>query len=222
MFDFEQPKTIKNIFEKVAPSLVINAAAWTDVDRAETEPDAAMRANRDGPAILSALAEQSGVPFIHISTDYVFDGAKGSPYLECDRTRPIGVYGHSKRLGELKVLELCSKGIILRTSWVYSPFGKNFALTMLKAAKKQDCLRVVEDQIGCPTEAGDLAEAILSITKSISCGWSERYAGIFHVAGSGHTSWFGFASAILTRAHQTGWNLPNNKGLANSYRTPSR
>ena len=142
---------------------MVNAAAYTAVDAAEDDADAAFRANRDGPAELARLCEAAGIPLIHVSTDYVFDGLKGAPYVETDATSPQGVYGASKLAGEEAVLAACSRAIVLRTSWVYSPIGRNFVRTMLAAGQRNDRLRVVADQTGCPTSAPDLAAAILGV-----------------------------------------------------------
>ena len=163
---------------------MVNATAYTAVDRAETEADAAMRVNRDGPAALAAWCAEAGIPLIHVSTDYVFDGLKGAPYVETDPTNPTGVYGATKLAGEQAVLAGCPRSIILRTSWVYAASGRNFVLTMLNARARTDRLRVVADQIGCPTTAADLARVILQIAARIRAeGWDDRYAGLYHAAG---------------------------------------
>ena len=156
------------MFEAACPALLVNAAAWTGVDTAEAEPDAAGRANRDGPATLAALCADAGIPMIHVSTDYVFDGLKGAPYTEADPTSPTGVYGRTKLEGEQAVLAACPRAVVLRTSWVYSAAGKNFVRTMLGAAQRVPKLRVVADQRGCPTSARDLARAILAIAPQLA------------------------------------------------------
>jgi dTDP-4-dehydrorhamnose reductase len=199
-FDFDVPATIDACFASAKPSLVVNAAAYTAVDAAETNVEAADRANHIGPARLAELCAAAAIPLIHISTDYVFDGAKGSPYLETDRTGPAGVYGASKRAGELAVLAIAARTIILRTAWVYSAHGKNFARTLLAAARKTTELRVVMDQKGTPTAAPDLAAAILDIASLLATGWKPNYRGIFHATSAGETSWHGFAAAILAAA----------------------
>ncbi len=186
------------------PTLVVNAAAWTAVDAAEKEVDAAYRANRDGPATLARLCARDGVPLIHISTDYVFDGAKPTPYTEQDPTGPTGVYGASKLAGEQAVLDSGAKAAVLRTAWVYNATGKNFVRTMLNAAQKVSTLRVVADQFGNPTHAGDLADAILAVAARMTAGWDERYGGVFHAAGTGGTTWHAFALAIFAQAARHG------------------
>ncbi len=162
-FDFDRPESIGSVFRTVRPSVVINAAAYTAVDAAETDEAAAMRANRDGPAALAGLCREAGVPLVHISTDYVFDGRKGAPYLETDAVAPQGVYGASKLAGEQAVLTGCERAVVVRTGWVYAHRGRNFLLTMLNAARKTGHLRVVADQLGSPTAAGDLAGVLLGL-----------------------------------------------------------
>jgi len=207
--DFDRPASIATTFAAVAPGLVINAAAYTAVEAGEADPDAAYRANRDAPAELARLCEAAAIPLIHISTDYVFEGCKGAPYVESDPPAPQSVYGASKLAGEQAVQAGCSRGIVLRTSWVYSPIGRNFVLTMLSAARRTDRLRVVADQIGCPTHAAELAEVVLAITARITRdGWQPRYAGLYHAAGTGSTSWHAFAVAIFAAAARHGMAPP--------------
>ena len=168
-----------------------------------------MRGNRDGPAELARLSEAAGIPLIHISTDYVFDGNKGASYVETDATSPQGVYGASKLAGEEVVAATCARAIILRTSWIYSPFGRNFVRTMLSVGQKNPTLRVVADQHGCPTSALDLAEAIVSLAMQLADGgWQDRYCGIFHAAGTGATTWHGLATATFAAAARHGMTLP--------------
>ncbi len=208
-FDFERPASLDAAIREHAPVLVVNAAAYTAVDAAETEETAAFRANRDGPARLAGLTEAAGIPLIHISTDYVFNGLKGEPYVEADPTGPTGVYGASKLEGEQAVLASGAMAIVLRTSWVYAPSGKNFVLTMLNAAKRTDRLRVVADQKGCPTAAFDLAGAILGIVDRLGeTGWRSAYGGVYHAAGSGWTTWHGLAAAVFRESSRHGGSTP--------------
>ncbi len=208
-FDFDQPETIAAALHGAAPWLVVNAAAYTAVDAAETDVEVAYRANRRGPEILARLCAERGLPLIHISTDYVFDGAKGAPYVEADPVAPQGVYGASKLAGESAVLAGCPQAIVLRTSWVYAATGRNFVLTMLNLAKTRDHLRVVADQFGCPTAAQDLAAAILAIAMRIRAdGWQARFGGVFHAAGSGWTTWHGLACAVFEEAARHGLRVP--------------
>jgi dTDP-4-dehydrorhamnose reductase len=208
----------------VSPGIVVNAAAYTAVDAAETDQAAAYRANRDGPAILARLCAEAGIPLIHISTDYVFDGAKPTPYVESDPVAPQGVYGASKLAGEQAVLLSGAQAIILRTAWVYAPTGRNFVRTMLTVGKTRDRLTVVADQIGCPTVAGDLADAILSIITILDrTGWRPEYGGVFHAAGSGETSWHGLAVATFQEAARHGARTPEVAPIATAdWPTPAK
>jgi dTDP-4-dehydrorhamnose reductase len=207
-FDFDRPDALRPFLCRVAPALIVNAAAYTEVDRAETEPAAADRANRDGPTRLAAYAAETGIPLIHISTDYVFDGLKGTPYVEDDTPCPTCVYGASKLAGERAVAASGARAIVLRTSWVYSATGRNFVLTMLNAARKTSVLRVVADQRGCPTAAADLAAAILVIADRLADGWDDALGGLYHVAGAGETTWHGLAEAVFSRAERHGLARP--------------
>ena len=203
-FDFDHPETIEAAFNAAAPTMVVNAAAYTAVDAAETDEAAAVRANIDGPALLARLCAGAGIPLIHVSTDYVFDGDKRSPYVETDPTNPTGVYGATKLAGEQAVLQAHDRALVLRTSWVYSATGKNFVRTMLGAAQKIDRLRVVADQQGCPTSARDLAAAIMAVAARLNQGWRPDYAGIHHAAGAGSTTWHGLATAVFDVAGPLG------------------
>jgi dTDP-4-dehydrorhamnose reductase len=206
------------------PSLIINAAAYTAVDKAETDVEAARRANTDGPRLLAEYCAEAGVPLIHVSTDFVFDGAKGAPYVETDATNPTSVYGTTKRDGEDAILATTARAIILRTSWVYAATGRNFVLTMLNAAKKTSQLRVVADQQGCPTAAADLAAAILRIADRFTAiGWSDSWRGIYHAAGSGATTWHGLATAAFAEAARFGAPIPTVTPIATAdWPTPAR
>jgi dTDP-4-dehydrorhamnose reductase len=208
-FDFDRPETIEATFGAAKPSLVVNAAAYTAVDKAETDSLAAYRANRDGPQVLARLCAAAGIPLIHISTDYVFDGEKPSPYVETDAVGPRSVYGASKLAGEMAVLATGARTIILRTAWVYAATGQNFVRTMLNLAQTRDTLRVVADQHGCPTAAADLAAAILTIASRIEAdGWDDARSGVFHAAGSGETTWHGLAMAVFQAASRHGAKTP--------------
>ena len=223
-FDFDLPQEMMALVRGIAPALIVNAAAYTAVDRAESDADAARRANRDGPAALAEYCARMGIPLIHVSTDYVFDGLKGAPYLESDATNPTTVYGATKLAGEQAVLEIAPQAVVLRTSWVYAPLGKNFVLTMLKLAEQRDVLRVVADQIGCPTAAADLAQAILAIADRIdAAGWNDDFRGVFHAAGTGSVTWHGFACAAFENAARHGRRPPRVDAITTSgYPTPAR
>ena len=209
-FDFDRSETIAATVRSANPWLVVNAAAYTAVDAAETEEGAAMRANRDGPRELARLCAGAGIPLIHVSTDYVFSGDKPSPYVESDPTEPQSVYGKTKLAGETAVLASTDRAIILRTAWVYAATGRNFVRTMLSLARTRDTLRVVADQHGCPTAATDLAAAILAIAAKLQVGgWNDAYAGVFHAAGSGETTWHGLALAVFEEASRHGTKTPS-------------
>jgi dTDP-4-dehydrorhamnose reductase len=223
VFDFDRPETVEAAFRAANPGLVVNAAAYTAVDAAETDADAAYRANRDGPALLARLCAASGIPLIHISTDYVFDGNKGAPYHEADPVSPPGVYGASKLAGEAAVLASGAQAVILRTSWVYSTTGKNFVRTMLALGKTRDRLTVVADQRGCPTNAADLAAAILAIAARLEDGFRDDYAGVFHAAGTGDTTWHGLACAVFEDAARNGMTVPRVDPITTAdWPTPAR
>ncbi|WP_428487639.1 dTDP-4-dehydrorhamnose reductase [Rhodopila sp.] len=223
-FDFDRPETIEASFRAAAPRLVVNAAAYTAVDAAERDVAAAWRANRDGPAILARLCADAGIPLIHVSTDYVFDGTKLEPYVETDPVAPQGVYGASKLAGEQAVLAAGANAIILRTAWVYATTGRNFVRTMLTAGKSRDRLTVVADQHGCPTTADDLADAILVIARRLDrTGWQPNYHGVFHAAGTGATTWYGLAVATFEDAASHGTRIPQVASIATAdWPTPAK
>jgi dTDP-4-dehydrorhamnose reductase len=223
-FDFEKPETIEAAFQAAKPTLVINAAAYTAVDAAEANVEAATAGNHAGPLRLAQLCEAAGIPFIHVSTDYVFDGEKGAPYVESDATAPTGVYGATKRAGEIAILAACTKAIILRTAWVYAAHGKNFCRTMLGAGRRFPTQRGVADQHGTPTAAPDLARAILDIAARLTqTGWRPEYRGIFHATGTGETTWHGFACAIFEEAATAGQKPPEVQQITTAdWPTPAR
>jgi dTDP-4-dehydrorhamnose reductase len=196
--DVLQSASIKRALLSFSPDVVINPAAYTAVDKAESEANLAFSINRDGAGAVAAIAQELGIPIIHLSTDYVFDGKKSTPYVETDPVEPQSVYGRSKLAGEIAVAAACERHIILRTAWVYAPFGANFVRTMLRLGSERDRLKVVNDQIGCPTYAPDIANAIISIAQSIhSYGWRPEFAGVTHLAGPDEVTWFTFASEIM-------------------------
>ena len=218
-FDFDRPDTIKAVFDRAAPTLVVNAAAWTAVDAAESDEDGTRRANAEGPAVLARLCRAAGVPLIHISTDYVFDGDKGAPYTEDDAPAPTGVYGSTKLSGEQAVLDSGATAAVLRTSWVYSSTGRNFVRTMLNAAQKTDTLRVVGDQRGNPTAAADIAAAVMEVGRQLR----PESAGVYHMAGTGETTWHGLAVATFESAERHGRTRPTVHAIATAdWPTPAR
>jgi len=219
--DLETTATVLPALERVHPDLIINAAAYTAVDKAEQEPLRAHAINRDGAAAVADAAWSLGVPLIHLSTDYVFPGTKQGAYVESDKTDPINVYGNSKLSGEVAVRSANAEALIFRTSWIYSPYGSNFVKTMLRLAAERPQLRVVDDQVGNPTSALDLADALLQIAPRI------RDQGVlgetFHVAGSGTTSWCGVARQVFETSKLRGGPQAEVVPITTSeYPTPAR
>ncbi len=195
--DITNETTVRTVMDIHRPSAVVNAAGYTAVSNAEREPEAAQLGNVVGPTVLATACADLSVPLIHISTDYVFDGSKKAAYVEGDRVNPLGVYGRTKAEGEARVREIAKRHVILRTSWVYGIYGRNFMKTVLRLAAERDELRMVSDQFGCPTATIDLAEALLVVARKLPEKVSN--AGTFHFAGNGSTSWFGFAEEIVKR-----------------------
>jgi dTDP-4-dehydrorhamnose reductase len=194
--DVARPESIAGCLQGRSVQLVINAAAFTAVDRAETEKKRAFAVNRDGPANLAGFCAQAGIPLIHISTDYVFDGSKAGAYREDDPVSPIGIYGQSKAAGEIEVRRTKTPHLIIRTAWLYGVRGHNFVKNMLRLGMEKKTVRVVDDQTGCPTYAADLADAILLMTDHILAGKQTRW-GTYHYCGAGSVTWCGFAKAIF-------------------------
>jgi dTDP-4-dehydrorhamnose reductase len=196
--DILRSESVDLALNEFRPDIVVNPAAYTAVDKAETESDLAFSVNRDGAATVALAARRLNIPIIHLSTDYVFNGEKASPYAETDPVAPRTVYGRSKLAGEVAVAAANERNIILRTSWVYAPFGSNFVRTILRLGSERDRLRVVDDQIGCPTYAPDIARAIVDIVRTVkSSGWHNHFAGVTHLAGPDRTTWFAFARQIM-------------------------
>jgi len=193
--DITDELAVKSVINRISPALVINAAAFTQVDRAESAAREAFCANEAGPRILAAACAAAKLPLVHISTDYVFDGTKPTPYREDDPVSPLGDYGQSKAAGEQAVRAELTRHVILRTSWVYGVYGTNFLKTMIRLAADRDELRVVADQRGCPTGTADIADALLRIAPLLAAG--EPLWGTYHFAGSGATTWHGFAVEIV-------------------------
>jgi dTDP-4-dehydrorhamnose reductase len=194
--DIANRDSVRSCLESLPVKVVVNAAAYTAVDRAESEPSPAFAVNRDGPAYLAELCAVESLALIHISTDYVFNGSKNGAYLETDAVDPIGVYGKSKAEGDDEIRRLLDRHVILRTAWLYGIHGQNFVKTMLKLGREREIVRVVADQSGCPTYASDLAAAVLKIVgwhlDGIAMPW-----GTYHYCGCGSTTWHGFAKAIF-------------------------
>jgi len=199
--DITDKTQVKHRLEKYRPSFVVNAAAYTNVDKAETERNLAFAVNRDGPANLAEICAEFEIPLIHISTDFIFDGKKGSPYIESDIVSPLSIYGKSKQEGENEVRSRLEKHIILRTAWLYGVHGQNFVKTMLKLGRKKEVISVVADQFGSPTSAADLTEAILDIIATVKHS-SDITWGTYHYCGEGITTWHRFTEEILGMARQ--------------------
>ncbi len=215
---------VGSVIAAAAPDVVVNAAAYTAVDKAESEPDLAMAVNGSGAGAVAEACSRLGVPLIQLSTDYVYDGSKSTPYIETDPVAPVSSYGRSKLEGERQVAVRCPRRVILRTAWVFSPFGANFAKTMLRVAGTRPELGVVDDQQGCPTYAPDLAEAIIAIAKQVAGAQeSDSRWGIYHAAGSGETTWCGFAREIFACSGQLGGPVAKvNAITTDHYPTPAR
>lgn len=195
--DLTRPQDIGAFVARERPDAVVSAAAYTAVDRAEDEPELAFAVNAAGAGAVAAAAAAIGIPVIHLSTDYVYDGTKAGAYLETDPTRPLSVYGATKLEGENRVAAANVRHVILRTAWVYSAHGNNFVRTMLRLAGEGDEIDVVSDQLGNPTSAHDIAEGIVCIARMLKHESSAAHFGVFHLAGTGETNWSGFARHVF-------------------------
>jgi dTDP-4-dehydrorhamnose reductase len=225
--DLANADQIRKKVRDVAPDIIVNAGAYTAVDRAESERESAFAVNGRAPGILAEEAQRASALLIHYSTDYVFNGSKSGPWVEDDATDPLSVYGASKLAGEDAIRNAGGRYLIFRTSWVYAPEGKNFVLTMLRLGRERDSLNVVDDQVGAPTTAAELARATHAITTGILAGKFDAAAecvGTYHMTCSGSVSWCGFARAIFERAPDLlGGKTPVVNPIATSaYPTPAR
>jgi dTDP-4-dehydrorhamnose reductase len=222
--DISDNKAVHSIVSAAAPKVLINAAAYTAVDKAESEKDRAFAVNRDGPGHLAAVCAARDIPLVHISTDYVFDGASGEPYVEEDFTSPLGVYGESKLAGEAAVRAFLDRHIIMRTAWVYGVHGNNFVKTMLRLGRERDLLRVVDDQRGSPSFAGDLADALLVLARRLRDETlPEEAYGTFHYTGGGAVTWHGFAERIFDIAAPQLGRRPTVEPITTAeYPTPAK
>jgi dTDP-4-dehydrorhamnose reductase len=222
-FDLEDRSSVLAGLESARPDVVVNAAAYTAVDRAEGEEAIAFRVNGEGAGHVADAAARLGVPLVHISTDYVFDGALDRPYREDDPTGPIGAYGRSKLIGERLVAERCPASVIVRTAWIYSPFGANFVRTMLRLNETREEVAVVADQVGNPTSALDIADALIAIAARLKDDSSPALRGVFHMTGAGEATWADFAEAVFREAEARGRRLTGAKRLSTAdYPTPAR
>jgi dTDP-4-dehydrorhamnose reductase len=209
-FDLSRPETLTRALDVARPELIVNPAAYTSVDRAENERELAFRVNAEAPAVLAGWAARHGVPMVHFSTDYVFDGSGTLPWREDSEPNPLSVYGASKLAGDHAIIAAAPVHLIVRTSWAYAARGTNFLNTIIRLAREREELRVVADQIGAPTPARTIAEALAEVVRAVEPdigGGLSRRGGILNVACSGETSWHGFAAAIVEEARATGMAL---------------
>lgn len=227
--DLADPRAIRGAISGATPDLIVNAAAYTAVDRAESEPQVAMAVNGDAPGVMAEEARRTGAALIHYSTDYVFDGTKPAPYVETDTPNPQSAYGRSKLAGEQAIAASGAAHLVLRTSWVYAARGHNFVRTMLRLARERETLRVVDDQIGAPTWARTLAQVTALIVArcghdraSVAAALADR-GGLYHLSAGGETSWFGFAREIFALVPDARRNLRTLERTASAdYPAPAR
>ncbi|MEX6675154.1 dTDP-4-dehydrorhamnose reductase [Pseudomonas sp. W2Oct36] len=219
--DLSQPESIRPVVRDIKPDLIINAAAHTAVDQAESEPDLAFAINATSPGVFAEEAAALGIPLVHYSTDYVFDGSKAGAWVESDAPNPLGVYGSSKLAGERAIAAAGGQHLILRTSWVYSLTGRNFLLTMQRLLQERETLSIVADQIGAPTWAGTIAASTGALIERWRDGAPGAW-GVYHLTTSGETSWFGFAEAIGQQLINSGKPCAVLEPIASSaYPTPA-
>ncbi|MGP9813718.1 dTDP-4-dehydrorhamnose reductase [Rhodopseudomonas sp. NSM] len=222
--DLQEPRAVAEAMVAARPDAVVNAAAYTAVDLAETESELAHRINGEGAGAVAAAAARLGIPVVHLSTDYVFDGSLSRAYREDDVPSPLGVYGASKLAGERAVAGANPDHAILRTAWVYSPFGKNFVRTMLTLAQSREEVSVVCDQLGAPTCALDIADGVIAVARNLLARPEEAaLRGVFHMTSSGETNWAGFAEAIFACSAAAGGPSARVKPIPTAdYPTPAR
>ncbi len=219
--DLERPDTLAPVLSAARPDVVVSAAAYTAVDQAESDPERAHAVNAVAPGMLARAAADLGAPIIHLSTDYVFDGQKPTPYLESDATGPQTAYGATKLAGEVAVRAANPAHVVLRTAWVYAPHGKNFVRTMLQLAQTRDRVSVVADQLGNPTSALDIAQGVIRVARKLHGG--EGPAGVYHMTAGGEASWADFARAIFAGARRRGAAWAEVDPIASvNYPTPAR
>jgi dTDP-4-dehydrorhamnose reductase len=222
--DLTQPDSIRQAVDEARPEVVINAAAYTAVDKAESDPDKAARINGEAPGIMAQAAKQAGALLVHYSTDYVFDGAKTEPYLETDTPNPLSAYGRSKLAGDHAIQAVGGPHLIFRLCWVYGPRGQNFLLTIMRLARERECLRVVNDQVGAPTPARLIAQTTaLALRQVLAARDPAPLCGLYHLAAGGATSWHGFATAIAALMPAEGKKCLRIEPISTAqYPTPAR
>ena len=218
--DLSDPAAIRRLIAAEHWRVVIDAAGYTNVDRAESEEHLAFAVNVQAAACLAEETGKHDIPLIYVSTDYVFDGGKGAPYTEKDAAAPLNAYGRSKLAGERRVSAANPRHVILRTAWLYSPYGKNFVRTILRLAQERECLPVVADQLGCPTSARDLAKACLDIALFCAAKPDHENYDLYHFAGAGAATWFEFANAILETAAGRTFTRAKSMSLKTASATP--
>lgn len=226
-FDMADTEQTRALLRRESPNIILNAAAYTAVDRAESEPGVAKAINEDAPRVLAEEALRTNAVLVHYSTDYVFNGEKRQPWVENDEPAPLGVYGATKLGGERAIQQVGGRYLIFRTSWVYGPHGKNFLLTMLKLGRERDRLSIVDDQVGAPTTSIELSNATRAIVEGVTSGaFGEpaNWAGLYHMTCAGEVSWFGFAKSIFERAAaQFGVRVPELLPIdTEEYPTPAK
>jgi dTDP-4-dehydrorhamnose reductase len=215
--DITDADAVSRVIDERRPRVVVNAASYTAVDKAESDALRAYAANADGPRNLARACFNAGIPLIHVSTDYVFDGTKAGPYTEDDPTGPLSVYGASKLAGEHAIADSGVRHIILRTAWMYGLHGQNFVKTMLRIGREREVLRVVDDQHGCPTYAGDFADAVITLAKRlVEAPVFDHHLGVFHCSGSGEATWCAFARRIFELAGPRLARIPRVEAISSA------
>ncbi len=222
--DFTRPDSVRQWIRDSAPDIIVNAAAYTAVDKAESETALALQINAEAPAVMAAEAKRRGALLVHYSTDYVFDGAKTTPYVEEDATNPLSAYGRTKLAADQAIAAAGGRHLIFRLCWVYGARGSNFMLTMMRLARERETLRIVRDQTGCPTTSRLIAETTaLALQAARAGGPAEDASGVFHLCCAGQTSWHGFASAIVAQMPADGRKCRAVEAItAAEYPTPAR
>jgi dTDP-4-dehydrorhamnose reductase len=221
--DLADRASILSALSSIRPDAVVSAAAYTAVDKAESEPDLAFAVNAEGPAAIAEITARLGIPIVHLSTDYVFPGDKPDAYVETDATGPTSIYGRSKLAGEERIAAANPNHAILRTAWVYSPFGANFVKTMLRLAESRDAINVVADQKGTPTSAFDIADAVIAIARRLAEDVDPSLRGVFHLTGGGEATWADFAETIFVDlAAQGGKKVSVGRITTADYPTPAK